>query len=138
VNPSSFGFPERLGNLSFSKTLAVDTAGASYLPETSLIQVILTQPPTHTSSFSHGLGSIPASLFPHMHTPSSLLGHSIGQKSSNQVIHTTMDPQATQPPYRPSQISTPYIGGQYSMGGQPSSWGKPLAAWKLFIGGAPT
>jgi hypothetical protein len=30
VNPSSFGFPEGLGNLSFSTTLVVDTIGDSY------------------------------------------------------------------------------------------------------------
>jgi hypothetical protein len=135
VNPSSFGFPEGLGNLSFSTTPVVDTVGASSLPETSVTQVTLTQPLAHTSSFAHGSGNIPASLFPHMHTPSALLGHSIGQMANSQVIHTTMVTQATQPPSQPSQISTPYIGGQSSMGGQPSAGGKPSAAGKLFTGG---
>jgi hypothetical protein len=32
MNPSSFGFPEGLGNLSFSTTPVVDTVGASSLP----------------------------------------------------------------------------------------------------------
>jgi hypothetical protein len=36
-----------------------------------------------------GLGNIPSSLVPHMHTPSALLGHSIGQMANSQVIHTT-------------------------------------------------
>jgi hypothetical protein len=36
VNPSSFGFPEGLGNSSFSTTLVVDIVVASSLPKTSV------------------------------------------------------------------------------------------------------
>jgi hypothetical protein len=135
MNPSSFGFPEGLGNLYFSTTHVVDTIGASYLLETSVTQVTPTQPLMHTSPFAHGSGNILASLFPHMHTPSALLGHSIGQMANSQVIHTTMVTQATQPPYHTSHISTPYIGGQSSMGGQPLAGGKPSVTGKILLGG---
>jgi hypothetical protein len=133
--PTSFGFPEGLGNLSFSTTPVVDIVGASSLLKTSVTQVTLTQPLAHTSPFTHGSGNILASLFPHMHTPSALLGHSISQMVDSQVIHTTMVTQATQPPSHTSQISTPYIGGQSSMGGQPSAGGKPSVAGKFLLGG---
>jgi hypothetical protein len=99
MNPSSFGFPEGLEKSYFSTTLVVDIVGASYLLETSMNQVTLTQPLVRTSSISHASSSIPSLLFTHMHTPSALLGHSIGQMASNQVIYTTMITQATQPPY---------------------------------------
>jgi hypothetical protein len=36
MNPLIFGFPEGIGNFSFSTTLVVDTTGASYLLETSV------------------------------------------------------------------------------------------------------
>jgi hypothetical protein len=138
MNPSSFGFPEGLGNSSFSTTHVVDTVGASSLPENIIDPGNPTQPLAHSSPFAHESGNIPASLFPHMHTPSALLGHSIGQMVSSQVIHTTMVTQDTQPPSHTSHISTPYIGGQSSMGGQPSAGGKPSVAGKLFTGGKPT
>jgi len=73
-----------------------------------------------------------------MHTPSALLGHSIGQMDGLQVFHTTMITQDTQTPYQLSHMSTPYIGGKYSMGGQPSTRRKPSVVGKLFIGGKPT
>jgi hypothetical protein len=138
MNPPIFGFPEGLGNSSFSTTPVVDVVGAYSLPETSVTQVTLTQPLTHSSPLAPESGNIPASFFPHMHTPSALLGHPIGQMASSQVVHTTMVTQATQPPSHTSHISTPYIGGQSSMGGQPSAGGKPSAAGKLFTGGKPT
>jgi len=56
-----------------------------------------------------------------MHTPSALIVHSIGHMDSSKFIHTTMVTQVTHPPSHTSQISTPYIGGQSSMGGQPST-----------------
>jgi hypothetical protein len=46
--------------------------------------------------------------------------------------------QATHPPSQPSQMSTPYIGGQSSMGGQPLAGGKPSVGGKIFTGGKPT
>jgi hypothetical protein len=98
-------------------------------------QVTPTQPLAHSSPLSHESGNIPTSFFPHMHTPSALLGRPIGQMVNSQVIHTTMVTQDTQPPYHTSKISTPYIGGQYSMGGQPSAGGKPSVAGKIFTGG---
>jgi hypothetical protein len=138
VNPSSFGFPEGLGNLSFSTTPVVGIVGASSLPETSMTQVTPNKPLARTPSIAHGPGNIPASLFPHMHIPSSLLGRSLNQMTDSQVIHTTTVTQATHPSFEPSQISKPYIGDKYSMGGQPSVGGKPSAAEKLFIGGQPS
>jgi hypothetical protein len=53
MNPSSFGFPERLGNSYFPTNHVVVTVGASTLPETSVNQVTLTQPRAHTSPFAH-------------------------------------------------------------------------------------
>jgi hypothetical protein len=138
MNPPIFGFPEGLGNSYFSTTPVVDTVGAYSLLETSVTQVTLTQPLTHSSPLAHESGNIPASFFPHMHMPSALLGRPIGQMANSQVIHTTMVTQATQPPSHTSQISTPYIGGQSSMGGQPSTGGKPSVAGKLFTRGKPT
>jgi hypothetical protein len=91
-----------------------------------------------TYSFAHGSCPIPSSLFPHMHKPSALLGHSISKISSNQVIHTTTVTQATQPPYQPSHISTHYIRGKYSMGEQPSARGKPSIEGKLFTREKPS
>jgi hypothetical protein len=90
MNPSSFGFPEGLGNFSFSTTPVVDTANAYSLLETSVTQVTPNQPLVHTYPFTHGSCIIHVLLFPHMHTPSALLGHSIGRMASSQVVHTTM------------------------------------------------
>jgi hypothetical protein len=98
TNPSSFGFPEGLGNSYFSTTHVVDIVGASSLPEISLTQLTLNRPLVHSSPFSHESGNILASLFLHIHTPSSLLGRSISQMVSIQVINTTMISQDTQPP----------------------------------------
>jgi hypothetical protein len=123
VNPSSFGFPKELENLSFSTTPVVDTVGASSLLKTLVTQLNLTQPFAMTSPFTHGSGNIPASLFPHIHTPSTLLGHSIGHIVEIQVVHTTKVIEYTQPPCQPFHMSTPYIGGQSSMGGQPLAGG---------------
>jgi hypothetical protein len=102
VNQSSFGFPEGLGNLSFSTTPIVGIVGASSLPETSMTRVTPNKPLACTPSVAHGPGNIPASLFPHIHIPSSLLGRSINQMTGSQVIHTTMVTQATHPPFEPS------------------------------------
>jgi hypothetical protein len=90
MNPSSIGFPKGIGNLYFSRTLVVDIVGASSLPETSVTQGTPTQPLAHTSPFAHGSCNIIALHFPHMHTPSALLGHPIGQMVNSQVIHTTV------------------------------------------------
>jgi hypothetical protein len=73
-----------------------------------------------------------------MHTSSALLVHSISQMANNQFIHTTMVTQATHPPYNTFYISTPYIGGQSSMGSQPSAGGKPSVVGKSFTRGKPT
>jgi hypothetical protein len=116
----------------------VDIVGASYLPKILLTQVTPTQPLAHSSPFVHELGNIHASLFPHMHTPSALLGRSISQMAKSQVIQKKTVSQPTQPPSHTSQISTPYIGGQSSMGGQPSAGGKPSVAGKPFTRGEPT
>jgi hypothetical protein len=110
MNPSSFGFLEGLRNLKFSTTPIVYIVGASSLPKTSVTQVTLTQPLAHTPPFAHGSGNIHASLFPHMHTPSDLLGRPIDQMVDSQVVHTTTVTQATQPPSHTSQISTLCIG----------------------------
>jgi hypothetical protein len=75
------------------------------------------------------------SLFPHMHTPSALLGRTISQMANNQVIHTTTVTKAIQPPSQPSKMSTPYIGGQSSMGIQTLAGGKPSATGKCFTRG---
>jgi hypothetical protein len=117
MNPSSFGFPEVLGNLSLSKTHVVVIFGASFLLKTLVTQANPTQPLVHSSPFTHGSGNILASIFPHIHTPSALLSHSFSQMVGSQVIHTTTVAQDTHPPYHTSHISTPYIGSQYSMGG---------------------
>jgi len=119
MNPSYFGFTEGLGKSYFSTTLVVYNDGASSLLKTLVTQVTSTQPLAHTSSFAHESGNILASLFPHMHKPSSLLGLPIGHMISSQVLHTTIVTQSTHLPYHTSHIITPYIGGQYSMGGQP-------------------
>jgi hypothetical protein len=125
MKPLFSGFPKGLGNSYFLTTHVVDTIGASYLPKILFTQVTLTQEIAHTSPFAHGLGNIPSSLFTHMQTPGALLGHSIIQMATSQVIHTTTVSQATQAPYHTSHISTPYIGGQYSMGGKNFTGGKP-------------
>jgi hypothetical protein len=125
MNPSIFSFSEGLGNSSFSTNLVVDTVGDSSLPKTLVTQVTQIQPLAHSSPFAHESGHIPTSLFPHMHTPSALLGCSIGRMAIGKVVHTTMVTQVTQPPFNTSQISTPYIGGKSSLGGQPSTGGKP-------------
>jgi hypothetical protein len=138
MNPPIFGFPEGLGNSSFSKAPIVDFVGAYSLLETSVTQMTLTQPLTHSYPLAPKSGNIPASFFPHMHTPSALLGHPIGKISNSQVIHTSTITQYAQPPSHTSQISTPYIGGQSSMGGQPSTRGQPSPARRIFIGGKPT
>jgi hypothetical protein len=108
---------EGLGNSSLSTTPIVDIARAYSLLETSVAQVSLTQPLSHSSPHAPESDNIPSSFFPHMHMPSSLLGHPIGQMDRSQVVHTTTVTQATQTPYHTSHISTPYIGGQSSMGG---------------------
>jgi hypothetical protein len=90
MNPSYFGFPKGLGNFYFSTTPIFDIVGAYSLPKTSVTQVTPTQPLVHTYPFTHGSGNIHASLFQHMHTPSALLGHTIGHMASRKVIHTTM------------------------------------------------
>jgi len=123
MNPPLFGLPEGLGNFSFSTTPVVDIASTSYLPKTSVTQITSTQPLAHTSPFTHGLGIILVSLFPHMHTPSALLSRTIGQMAKSQVIHTTIVTQANQPPSHTSHISTHYIAIQSSMGGQTSAGG---------------
>jgi hypothetical protein len=88
MNPPIFGFPEGLGNSYFSTTLVVDIVGSYPLPETSVTQVSLTQPLLHSSPLSPESGNIPASFVPHMHMPSALLGHPIGQMADNQVVYT--------------------------------------------------
>jgi hypothetical protein len=138
MNPPIFVFPKGFRNSSFSITIVVDTLSTYTLPETSMTQVTLTQPLVNSSPFTHESGHIPASLFPHMHTPISILGHSIGQMVSSQVIQTTTVAQATHPPYHTLHISTPYIGGQSSIRGQSSAWGKPSVAGQLFTGRKPT
>jgi hypothetical protein len=137
LNPSSFGFPKGLGNLFISTNPIVDTFGASSLIGASMTHVTQIQPLMHTSPFAHGLGNIPASLFPHMCTPSDLLGCSISHMIGSQVVHTTTVIQATQPPSHTSQMSKPYIESQFSMGGQLSSRGKHLAGGNFFTGGKP-
>jgi hypothetical protein len=68
MNLSYFGFPEGLGNLSFSTTPVVDIVGAS-LSETLVTQVTLTQPLSHSSPFAHESGNIPCfTIFAHAHT----------------------------------------------------------------------
>jgi hypothetical protein len=135
MNPSIFYFLEGLVNSSFPTTLVVDIVGSCYLLETLVTQVTLNQPLSHSSPLAHASGNILASFFPHMHMTSVLLGHPIGQISSNQVIHTTMVTQVTHPPSHTSDISTPYIGGQSSIGSQPSARGKPLVAEKCLLEG---
>jgi hypothetical protein len=137
MNPPIFGFPEGLGNLSLSTTPVVDTFGASSLLGTSMTQVTSTQPLENTFPFTHGLGNIHASLFPHMHMPSASLGQLIGQMANSQFVHTTTVTQVTQPPSQTLQMSTPYIGGQSSMEGQPLAGGKPSTGGKNFTGGKP-
>jgi hypothetical protein len=138
MNPLIFCFHEGLGNSYFSTNPIVDIVGAHSLLETTVTQVTLTQPLVHSFPLAHESGNILASFFPHMHTPSDLLGHHIGQMANSQVIHTTMVTQATQNPSHTSQINTPYIGGQSSMGGQPSFGGKPLVAGKIVTRVNPT
>jgi hypothetical protein len=58
-------------------------------------QVTLTRPLANASLFSHGSSNILASIVPHLHTPSDLLGGSMGQMANSQVIHTTTITQAT-------------------------------------------
>jgi hypothetical protein len=88
-----------------------------------------------------GPGNILASLVPHMHTPSALLGHSIGQMANSQVIHTTPITQATHPTSPTLQMgssSIPFIGGQSSIGGQPFTGGKlPAGGKPSTMGQAP-
>jgi hypothetical protein len=89
MNPPSFGFPEGLGNFSFSTNHVVDTICTSSLLETSMAQVTPNQPFVHTYPFAHGSCIIIVSLFTLMHTPSDLLGHSISQMVDSQVVHKT-------------------------------------------------
>ena len=96
MNPRIFAFPKGLGNLSLSTTHVVDTVGASSLLGTSVIRVTPTQPLVNTYPFTNGLGIILSSLFSHRHTPSALLGRSIGQMVRIQFVHTTMVTQDTQ------------------------------------------
>jgi hypothetical protein len=152
MNPLRFESTEGLGvSPPLSKTQVVDPArektaivGASYLLGTYVTQVTLTQPLANITLFSHGLGNIPSSLVRHMHTPSALLGHSISQMATNQVIHTISITQATHPTYPTLQTGSsyiPFIVGQSSMGGQPlargkhSIGGKPLTGEKPSAGG---
>jgi hypothetical protein len=135
MNPPIFGFLEGLGNSSFSTTPIVDAAGAYSLPETLVTQVTLTQPLTHSSPLAHESGNIPVSFFPHMHTTSDLLGHPIGQMANSLAIHTTMVTQATQPPSHTSYISTPYIGGQSSMGANLQLGGNLQLQRNFLLGG---
>ena len=72
----------------------------------------LNQPLVHSSPLVHELGNIPTSFFPHMYTPSPLLGRTISQMANYQVSYTTTVTQATQPPSHTSKISNPYIGSQ--------------------------
>jgi hypothetical protein len=91
-------------------------------------QVTLTQPLASTSPSTHGSSNIPASLIPHMHTPSDLLGHPISHMANSQVIQTTTFTQATQPTSPTLQMGSspiPFIGGQSSVGGKPFVGGKP-------------
>jgi hypothetical protein len=67
MDPLIFGFLEGLGNSYFSTTPVVDTVGAYSLLETSVTQVTLTQPLSHSSPLAHDSGNIIASFFPHMH-----------------------------------------------------------------------
>jgi hypothetical protein len=136
MNPSSFGFSKGLRNYSSSTTLVVDTVGASLLG-TSTTQVTLTQPFVNTFPFLHGSGNIHVLLFTHTHTPSALVGHPISHMVGCQVVHTNIVTQPTQPPSQPSQMSTPYIGGQYSMGGQPLSGGESSVEGNFFTGEKP-
>jgi hypothetical protein len=135
MKPPIFGFPKGLGNSFFSSTPVVHIVGVYSLPETL---VTLTQPLTHSSPLAHESSNILSSFFPHMHTPSNLLGPPIGRMTSIQVFHTTTTRQSKQPPYHTSQISNPYIGGKSSMGGQPSTGGQPSVARKLFTRGKPS
>jgi hypothetical protein len=112
MNPLIFYFPKGLGNSYFSTTPIVYTTSAYYLSETKVTQVTLTQPLVHSFPLAHESGNIPASFFPHMHTPSALPSHPIVQMDNYQVIHTTTVTQATQTPSHKSQISTPYLGAQ--------------------------
>jgi hypothetical protein len=134
VNPSSFVFPEGLRNLYFSTTHVVDIVGSSSLLENIDDPSNPTQPFTNTSPFAHGSGNIIASIFPHMHTPSALLGCPISHMVGSQVVQKNMITQSTQPPSHTFHISTPYIGGQSSIGEQPSTGGEPLAGSKIFTG----
>jgi hypothetical protein len=54
MNPSFYGFPEGLGNLSLSKNIVVNISGASSLMGTLVTQVNPTQPLMNTSPFAHG------------------------------------------------------------------------------------
>jgi hypothetical protein len=65
MNPPIFCFPDGIGNLSFYTTSIVDIVYDSYLLETSLTQVTLTQALAHTSPFAHGSGNI---LLHYFHT----------------------------------------------------------------------
>jgi hypothetical protein len=98
----------------------------------------MTQPLSYSYPFAHESGHIPASLLLHMNMPIFLLGHMISRIASSQVIHTNMVTQVTQHPSHPSQVIPPYIGGQSSMGLQPSTRGKPSVAGKPFTRGKPT
>jgi len=100
-----------------------------------MTQINPPQPLVLTYPFRYGSSNIPYSLFPHMHTPSALLGRTISQMANNQVIMITTVTKAIQPPYQPSQMSTPYIGGQSSMGIQTLAGGKPSARGKCFTRG---
>jgi hypothetical protein len=80
----------------------------------------------NTPLFACDPSNILSSIVPHMHTPSDLLGRSIGQMASNEVIHRTQITQATHPTSPTLQMgisSIPFIGGQYSIGGQPFAGG---------------
>jgi hypothetical protein len=137
MNPPIFYFPEGLQNLSFSTNYMVDIFGASSLPKTFLTQVTLNQLHAHTSPFIHESGNIPT-LFPHMNTPSALIGRSINQMTMSQVVHTNKVTKDTMNPSHTSHIGTPYVGFHPSMGGKPSTGGKPLVAGKCLTRGKPT
>ena len=93
-----------------------------------MTQINPPQPLVLTYPFRYGSSNIPYSLFPHMHTPSALLGRTISQMANNQVIHTTPITQATHPTSPTLQMgssSIPFIGGQSSVGGKLFAGGKP-------------
>jgi hypothetical protein len=54
MNSSFFGIPIELGNLYFSTNIVIDTVGTSYLLETPVTQITLTQPIPHASPFTYG------------------------------------------------------------------------------------